>query len=180
MLTIQRSLPGLIVCGVFPKVFFHVFLLFFLGVLLTTLAVLAFFVHQSIAQTSNAEVFAGSKVATFGGDDGQATAASFSGPSGVWMDTVKQLYVSDAVNNRVRVISASKIVTTFAGLCVIYSCFLFKSDSCSDDRKWSENRPLPTQHQLLPRLHLVKDLQFVGIMTDPYLLLVHSQPEELT
>jgi hypothetical protein len=62
-----------------------------------------------------ASVYAGNKVATFAGDLGPAADASFNYPSTLWMDTVKNLYVADTFNYRVRLISASKIVTTFAG-----------------------------------------------------------------
>jgi hypothetical protein len=62
-----------------------------------------------------ASVYAGNKVAAFAGDLGPAADASFSSPAALWMDTVKKLYITDYSNLRVRLISTSKIVTTFAG-----------------------------------------------------------------
>ncbi len=86
------------------------------GVFLATIAVLALFAQQSVSQqTCLASVYAGNKVADFAGDLGPATDASFKNPNTLWMDTVKKLYLAETLNYRVRLISASKIVTTFAG-----------------------------------------------------------------
>jgi hypothetical protein len=50
-----------------------------------------------------------------GTDDGQGTAARFGGPSGVAVDSAGSVFVVDAVNNTIRKITASGLVTTLAG-----------------------------------------------------------------
>jgi hypothetical protein len=52
---------------------------------------------------------------SFSGDNGPATSATLSYPHGVYMDTAGKLFVADGVNNRIRVLDASNIITTFAG-----------------------------------------------------------------
>jgi len=47
-------------------------------------------------------ILAGNGYDDFSGDGGLATAASFSGPSGLWQDSSGDLYVADFLNNRVR------------------------------------------------------------------------------
>jgi len=57
--------------------------------------------------------FAGS--GTSGWTDGEGTAASFSNPAGVAVDTAGNLYVADAGNEEVRKITPAGVVTTLAG-----------------------------------------------------------------
>ena len=59
--------------------------------------------------------FAGSRVATYGGDGGPATAALLNLPSGVVVDASGNTYIADLANNRIRMISASGMITTIAG-----------------------------------------------------------------
>jgi trimeric autotransporter adhesin len=49
------------------------------------------------------------------GDGGPATSASLWGPHGVVLDAFGNLFVADALNNRIREVSASGIITTVAG-----------------------------------------------------------------
>ena len=60
-------------------------------------------------------IYAGTSIAGFSGDGGYATLAQLSGPSGLFMDNSGNLFVCEKVNNRVRRIDASGIITTFAG-----------------------------------------------------------------
>ncbi len=59
--------------------------------------------------------YAGSGTAGFSGDGGQATAARINYPAGARMDASGNLYIADNVNNRIRKVSSSGIITTFAG-----------------------------------------------------------------
>jgi len=59
--------------------------------------------------------FAGTGVAGFAGDGGQATAAELNGPLGVCVAPSGAIYVNDEGNLRVREISPSGIITTIAG-----------------------------------------------------------------
>ncbi len=51
----------------------------------------------------------------FSGDGTPATGALLNGPEGVFMDASGNLYISDAFNQRIRKVSASGIISTFAG-----------------------------------------------------------------
>ncbi len=60
--------------------------------------------------------FAGTGAAGFGGDTGQATQATLSGPTGVCVGPAGDVFVNDLTNHRVRKIAAgSGIITTVAG-----------------------------------------------------------------
>jgi PKD repeat protein len=59
--------------------------------------------------------FAGTGVAGFSGDTGQATAAQFNGPFGVDIDSAGNVYIADTGNNRVRKVDPAGVITTFAG-----------------------------------------------------------------
>ncbi len=58
---------------------------------------------------------AGTGVAGFGGDAGQAAAARLSSPQGVIVDGAGNLYVADTNNHRIRRISPAGVITTVAG-----------------------------------------------------------------
>ena len=59
--------------------------------------------------------FAGTGIAGFAGDNGQAAAAQLNGPLGVCVAPSGAIYVNDEGNGRVRAISTSGIITTVAG-----------------------------------------------------------------
>ena len=59
--------------------------------------------------------FAGTGVATFGGDSGQATAAQLNGPTGVAAGPAGNVYIADSGNDRVRKVDAGGVITTVAG-----------------------------------------------------------------
>jgi Secretion system C-terminal sorting domain len=60
--------------------------------------------------------YAGTGVSGFFGDGGPATAAKIAGASFIAVDTADNLFIGDAFNNRIRVVTASTgIITTFAG-----------------------------------------------------------------
>ena len=69
-----------------------------------------------IRKVSNGVVttVAGDGSYAYGGDGGPAIAASFSGPTGVAMDTQGNMYLADTGNNRIRMISGG-VITTIAG-----------------------------------------------------------------
>ena len=51
----------------------------------------------------------------YGGDGGQATNAKLNQPTGLTLDASGNLYISDAVNNRIRIVNTNGIISTFAG-----------------------------------------------------------------
>ncbi|MDH6623578.1 sugar lactone lactonase YvrE [Streptomyces sp. LBL] len=58
---------------------------------------------------------AGTGAADFGGDGGPAVSAQLNGPSGVAVDSTGNLYISDHVNHRVRMVSVDGEISTVAG-----------------------------------------------------------------
>ncbi len=58
---------------------------------------------------------AGGSMWGFSGDGGRATEAALSGPCGVSVDTMGNIYFSDQLNNVIRKVSVSGIITTIAG-----------------------------------------------------------------
>lgn len=58
---------------------------------------------------------AGNGLANFGGDNGAATSAQLSVPDGVAVDNAGNVYISDFLNNRVRMVSPAGVITTYAG-----------------------------------------------------------------
>ena len=63
----------------------------------------------------NISTIGGNGLANFGGDNGAAISAQMSAPAGVVVDKAGNIYISDFLNNRVRMVSPNGIITTFAG-----------------------------------------------------------------
>jgi hypothetical protein len=60
--------------------------------------------------------FAGTGITGFSGDGGAATTATFNSPSGVEVDDIGNVYISDRLNHRVRMVDTDGVVTTIAGI----------------------------------------------------------------
>jgi len=58
---------------------------------------------------------AGNSTGGYSGDGGQATAAELNTPDGVAVDSVGDFYIADQLNNCIRKVSISGLITTFAG-----------------------------------------------------------------
>jgi len=67
------------------------------------------------AGTSMLTRAAGTGVAGFAGDNGPATSATLSNPTAVAVDSAGNLYIADANNSRIRMVSTAGVITTFAG-----------------------------------------------------------------
>jgi hypothetical protein len=59
---------------------------------------------------------AGTGIGGFSGDGGPATAARLAWPHQLYLDASGKLYIGDAQNNRIRVISPSGVISTVAGI----------------------------------------------------------------
>ncbi len=70
---------------------------------------------RKISVTGIISTVAGDGTPSFGGDGGPATAAQLSSPVCVAMDVQGNLYIADGLNNRIRKVSTSGIITTIAG-----------------------------------------------------------------
>ena len=69
-----------------------------------------------ITPDGDLNLFAGQVgVYQFGGDNIPATSSSFVDPQGLAVDQSGNLYISDPLDNRIRMVSTSGIITTFAG-----------------------------------------------------------------
>ncbi|HXP50549.1 MAG TPA: T9SS type A sorting domain-containing protein [Bacteroidia bacterium] len=58
---------------------------------------------------------AGDGTASFSGDEGPATLAGLNFPAGVAIDKLNNLYIADAVNNRIRMVNTKGVISTIAG-----------------------------------------------------------------
>ena len=59
--------------------------------------------------------FAGNRTAGYAGDGAAATAAELYDPTGVAVDRIGNVYISDARNSRIRKVNSSGVITTIAG-----------------------------------------------------------------
>lgn len=70
---------------------------------------------RKVSSTGVITTIAGNGTDGFSGDGGPATSAQFSKPTKVLRDNAGNIYVADLYNNRVRKISTTGIISTFAG-----------------------------------------------------------------
>jgi sugar lactone lactonase YvrE len=67
-------------------------------------------IHQDIIST-----IAGTGRSGFSGDEGMATSARLSAPSGLAVDSQGDVFIADTGNNRIRMVDTQGTITTFAG-----------------------------------------------------------------
>ncbi len=70
---------------------------------------------RKVAASGIITTVAGNGLFTYGGDGGAATAANLANPSGVAVDGMGNLYIADALNQRIRKVATNGIITTVAG-----------------------------------------------------------------
>ncbi len=70
---------------------------------------------RKVATNGIITTIAGTGAAGFAGDGGDATAATLNAPAGVTVDGTNHVYIADALNQRVRMVSTVGIITTVAG-----------------------------------------------------------------
>ena len=70
---------------------------------------------RMVTSTGIMTTFAGTGVAGSSGDGGKATSAQLNGPSGVGTDSSGNVYIVDNGNNKIRMVTSTGIITTFAG-----------------------------------------------------------------
>ncbi len=72
-------------------------------------------VRKVVAASGAISTIAGNGTNNFSGDGGPATSAQMNSPFGVTQDSSGNLYISDSGNNRIRKVTTSGIISTFAG-----------------------------------------------------------------
>jgi uncharacterized protein (TIGR03437 family) len=68
-----------------------------------------------VGSSGNLTLVAGNSRAGFSGDGGPAVNAQLNNPQGLAIDSAGNIYICDAGNNRVRMVSPAGVITTFAG-----------------------------------------------------------------
>jgi sugar lactone lactonase YvrE len=72
-------------------------------------------VIRKVATNGTITTVAGNNAEGYSGDNGQATNATLYAPAGVALDSVGNLYIADAGNNRIRLVNTAGTITTYAG-----------------------------------------------------------------
>ena len=81
------------------------------------LAVISYNAITNALRPGYINTFAGTGVASYGGDGSAATSAWLNGPRGVAVDSSNNVYIVDSLNNKIRFVSrATGIITTYAGI----------------------------------------------------------------
>jgi uncharacterized protein (TIGR03437 family) len=70
---------------------------------------------RKMTPDGNIRTVAGNGQAGFSGDEGPATSAALNRPSGVAVDAAGNLYIADTLNDRVRKVNGSGVISTVAG-----------------------------------------------------------------
>ncbi|MFZ0499837.1 MAG: NHL repeat-containing protein, partial [Steroidobacteraceae bacterium] len=70
---------------------------------------------RKISSSDVVSLLAGSASGTAGSANGTGTAATFSAPYGIAVDSLGNLYVADAASSEIRLVTPSAVVTTYAG-----------------------------------------------------------------
>ena len=70
---------------------------------------------RKVSSTGIITTFAGTGTAARGGDGGPATSAQLNAPVAVTIDALGNIYIADSNNNKIRKVSSTGIITTFAG-----------------------------------------------------------------
>jgi len=87
---------------------------------------------QGLTLTPVIGTFAGTGAPSYSGDGGLATAAAIDAPEGLAFDTQGNTYIADYYNNRIRVVSAAGVITTFAGTGTQCSNYTAATGACGD------------------------------------------------
>ncbi len=72
-------------------------------------------VIRKVDDTGGISTYAGNGSYAYSGDNGLATAATLNHPASIALDTFGNLYIADAHNNVIRMVSASGVITTVVG-----------------------------------------------------------------
>jgi hypothetical protein len=73
-------------------------------------------IRKITTSTGIISTYVGTGTAGYSGDNGAATSAAINDPYGLGIDSSNNIYIADALNNRIRKVTAStNIITTIAG-----------------------------------------------------------------
>jgi sugar lactone lactonase YvrE len=73
------------------------------------------FIFPVLVKAQSIITVAGNNIASYSGDGGSAIFASLNAPQGVAMDNVGNILACDKLNNRIRIVTSSGFIHTFAG-----------------------------------------------------------------